>query len=165
MKNFAKTKRLWWIAILLCGAVDFAADRCLQGQGIERDKMPGQDAMQAVREIDDPNGGARWLLLDGNLHPGGPGWLVAIRNGDVVKTGANEAIVEPPLPVIVRGGERVIVEQQTKELQARFEAVALGPARSGEVLDVRLRINGRKMRVVALAPGRVLLRSFAEQRP
>jgi len=165
MKSFAKTKRFWRLALLWCGAADFVTAGCLHAQGIEAEGNPGRDAVEAMREIDDPEGGARWLLYDDGLHPGGPGRLVAIPKADAVKIGAKERTIEPPLRVIVRGGERVTVEQQTKELQARFEAVALGPARSGEELDVRLRINGRKMRVVALAPGRVLLRSFAWERP
>jgi hypothetical protein len=170
MKRFRNnSQRTWWIALLCCGALGLVSSRRIHGQGIEPNGNSVPGVTQAVREIDDLAGDTRWLLVQNSLLPGGPGRLVAIRkvyNAKLgAKVGAKDATVESPLPVIVRGGERVIVEQQTKKLEARFDAVALGPARCGDEFDVRLRIDGKKVRALAVAPGRVMLRSLGEERP
>lgn len=58
-----------------------------------------------------------------------------------------------PLPVI-RTGDRLIVEENTALVEARLEAVALGPAQPGSSFNVRLVAGGKIVRAVALGPGR-----------
>jgi hypothetical protein len=131
---------------------------------------PGLAQSQAggeiVREIDDPHSGARWLLMRSSDHPGGPGLLVLVESGrNPVRQG--QAAVEPleVLRPVIRAGERLIVEENTPVVEARLEAVALGPAVAGSVLDARLKIGGRVVRAVALGPGRAELQPQTEARP
>jgi hypothetical protein len=116
-------------------------------------------AGEIVREIDDPHTGARWLLMRDPSHPSGPGRLVlagVFRN----RLRPIEPGVEPPRPVIC-AGDRLVVEENTAVVEARLEAVALGPAVIGSLLDVRLKIGGKVVRAVALAPGRAALQMEA----
>jgi hypothetical protein len=126
-----------------------------------------QQAGEAVREIDDPHTGARWLLVRNPEHPGGPGRLVlveGVRNQPRQnKAGAGPSQAEPR--TVIRAGERLIVEESTPVVEARLEAVALGPAVTGSVLEARLRIGGRVVHAVALGPGRAALEPQAEARP
>ena len=71
---------------------------------------------------------------------------------------------EPLLPVI-RAGDRLIVEEHTAVVEARLEAVALGPAASGSPFQVRLTIGGKVVRAVALGPGRAAFAAETEARP
>jgi hypothetical protein len=132
-----------------------------------------QAPITAVREIDDPHTGARWLLLHDPSHPGGPGRLALtsdVQNVGPVRVKDREGfpnatvIAVPPRPVI-RGGDRLIVEENTAVVEARLEAMALGPAARGSSLQARLQIGGRVVRVVALGPGRAALASELEVRP
>ncbi len=114
---------------------------------------------QAVREIDDPTTGSRWLLVRDDECPGGPGRLVPV-GAPYKKSGQTHpgAQTEPSkiLPV-VRAGDRLIVEEHSAVVDARLEAVALGPAVTGSPLNVRLQIGGKIVRAVALGPGRATL--------
>jgi hypothetical protein len=125
--------------------------------------VPGE----GVREIDDPHTGARWLLMRDSSHPGGPGRMVQVKSvGDPVLQ--NKTAVEPhrvELRPVLHAGERLIVEEDTPLVEARLEAVALGPADLGSALDVRLKIGGKVVRAVALAPGRAVLQPETEARP
>jgi hypothetical protein len=116
---------------------------------------------EIVREIDDLHTGARWLLMRDPVHPGGPGRLVLVGGlRGIVRP--SEPGIEPLLPVI-HAGDRLIVEEHTAVVEARLEAVALGPAVIGSPLDARLKIGGNVVRVVAMAPGRAAF--LAEARP
>jgi flagella basal body P-ring formation protein FlgA len=66
---------------------------------------------------------------------------------------------------VIRAGESLIVEEHTSLVDARLEAVALGSALAGSAITVRLKIGGRVVRAVALAPGRAELQPQAEARP
>ena len=122
---------------------------------------------EIVREIDDPHSGARWLLERNADHPGGPGLLVLAEGGR--NPGRQDKARFEPSGVdprtVIRAGERLIVEENTPVVEARLEAVALGPAVIGSVLDARLKIGGRVVRAVALGPGRAELQPEAEARP
>jgi hypothetical protein len=122
---------------------------------------------EIVREIDDPHSGARWLLERNADHPGGPGLLVLAEGGR--NPGRQDKARFEPSGVdprtVIRAGERLIVEENTPVVEARLEAVALGPAVIGSVLDARLKIGGRVVRAVALGPGRAELQPQAEARP
>jgi hypothetical protein len=64
---------------------------------------------------------------------------------------------------IVRAGDRVVIEENTPIVEARLEAVALGPALIGSSFRARLSIGGYIVQAVALAPGRASLE--AQNRP
>jgi hypothetical protein len=108
-----------------------------------------------VREIDDPHNGDRWLLVRDPGHPAGPGRLLlvsAVRREPLnVRQAGPEA--KAPAPVI-RSGDRVIVEENTPVVEARLEAVAMGPAQPGSAFNVRLAVGGRVVRAIAVGPGR-----------
>lgn len=106
-------------------------------------------AATALREIDDPYLGTRWLLVKDAAHPGGPGRLV------LVPRGAAET-VEAATPII-HAGDRVLVEEHTAVVDSVLEAVALGPARAGGQFPARLKVGGRVLRVAAVAPGRAVI--------
>lgn len=108
-------------------------------------------AQPALREIDDPHSGLRWLLVRDATHPGGPGRLVEL-HGET----ALDRAPSPALPVI-HMGDRVRVEEHTRVADAIFDSVALGPAVKGAPLRLRLRIGGRIVRAIAVAPGRAAL--------
>jgi hypothetical protein len=120
-----------------------------------------------VREIDDPNTGARWLLLRDRSHPGGPGRLVLANEsgngGEPREPGAapNLAVATPA----VRSGDRLVVEESTAMVEARLDAVALGPAAIGSTVQARLAIGGKVVRAVVLAPGRAALQADTAVRP
>jgi len=122
---------------------------------------------EIVRTIDDPHTGARWLLMRDLSHPGGPGRLLLVEGaGD--RAAQNQPEMEPfraELRPVLRAGDRLIVEENTPRVEARFEAVALGPAELGSVLAVRLTLGGKVVRAVALGPGRAMLETGIEARP
>jgi hypothetical protein len=124
---------------------------------------------QVVREIDDPNSGARWLLMRDPEHPGGPGRLimVSILRKELRQDGFSGQAPDamPPPPPIIRAGEQVIVEENSPVVEARLEGVALNPAGVGSSLEVRLQIGGKVVQAVALAPGRATLQPETEPRP
>lgn len=115
-----------------------------------------------VREIDDRECGTRWLLLRDDRNPAGPGRLVLIQDAHPgrairpVSGAASEPAAAPQEPVI-HAGDRLVIEQETPEISARLEAVALAPAVAGKLFRARLVIGGKIVQAVALAPGRAAL--------
>ncbi len=105
-------------------------------------------------EIDDPNSGARWILY-GSAN-GGPGRWVLIAPSGIHADERGAIAPAMPRPVI-HGGDRIVLEEHTAVVDARLEAIALGPAAAGGELRVRIVIGGRIEPAVALAPGRALL--------
>jgi flagella basal body P-ring formation protein FlgA len=77
---------------------------------------------------------------------------------------ASEVIANPLQPVI-HAGDRVIVEENSPVVEARLEAVALGPAALGSALEVRLKIGGLVVRAIARGPGRAALQPEIGVRP
>jgi hypothetical protein len=140
-----------WLAAAACALS--ATGLCGQSSpGTRQAPEAGRAAAQAVREIDDPPVGRRWLLERDPLRPSGPGRLVAVAAG--ASPLAAEAAAALP---VVHAGERVIVEWNTPVIDARLEAVALNPAPVGAALSVRLVIGGHVVRARALGPGRAEL--------
>ena len=130
--------------------------------------QPDQAYGETVREIDDPHTGDRWLLLRDGSHPGGPGRLVLLgsRGIDARRErpgGSETASAQMPLTPVIHAGERLVVEEDTAVVSSRLEAVALGPAAVGAAFVVRLKIGGKLLLAVALAPGRAAYQ--AEARP
>jgi hypothetical protein len=127
--------------------------------------VPASAQVPAFREIDDPHSGARWLVVRDMEHPGGPGRLVPLgagqRHGNLPLNAPKLAAAAP----VIRAGDRIVVEEHTDVVDAVLEAVALGPAVEQGPLEARLRIGGRVVRVVALAPGRARLTAKGEARP
>jgi hypothetical protein len=138
-----------------------ATDKSNSGRGNSMDRQttgPGTTA-SIVREIDDPNNGARWLLLIVPHHPGGPGRLVladAVRN-EVLLSKTEVQRTETPLSPAIHTGERLILEEHSKVVDARLDAIALNPAAVGGTLRVRLVVGGQVVRALAVAPGTVVL--------
>ncbi len=161
------------LAMFLAAAALAARGRTAAAQTLKVTDGAPQAHITAVREIDDPCTGARWLLLQDPNHPGGPGRLVPasnIQNAGAVRVKDRDglpnatAIALPPRPVI-RGGDRLIVEENTAVVEARLEATALGLAARGSSFQARLQIGGKVVRVVAMGPGRAALASELEVRP
>jgi hypothetical protein len=120
----------------------------------------GEEALPArniVREIDDPHSGAVWLLLRNPNHPGGPGLLVlAAQEARSSARVANNHDQSPEALPVIHAGDLLIVEEHTAVVDARLEAIAISSAAKGAQLKARLKIGGKVVRVVALAPGRAV---------
>ena len=164
--------RLWLAAGFL--AASYAACSGTAGaQTTEFVEAVHAHPTQALREIDDLQTGERWLLLRDGVHPGGPGRLTLATglpdNGRV--DGKGRGAGAKPLAagsrprVAIRGGDRLVVEENTAVVAVHLEAVALGPAAPGGSLQARLEIGGKVVRVVALAPGRAELMPQTWGRP
>jgi len=111
----------------------------------------------AVKVIDDPHSGLRWLLVEDPDHPEGPGRLVALDshgNGAGVQNRAAKAARTQP---VIRAGEQVQVEEHSAVVESSLQAVALESAVRGGLLRVRLRVGGRVVEARALAAGRAAL--------
>jgi hypothetical protein len=120
-----------------------------------------------VREIDDPQTGVRWLLLQDANHPGGPGRLVQVSAEGSASGGTPVAgkSGEAPLHPIIHTGDRLLIEEHTAIADAQLEAVALSPAVVGSAFQARLKIGGKVVRVMALGPGRAAFQPNTEGRP
>jgi hypothetical protein len=66
---------------------------------------------------------------------------------------------------VIHAGDALIIEENSALVEARLEAVALGPAESGWAFNARLKIGGNVVRVVALGPGRAAFAPPTEARP
>ncbi len=126
----------------------------------------------ALREMDDPRTGGRWLLVRDATHPGGPGRMVltgpqpAAGQGPAKQSGVSiqPAPIMPgsgsilaPLPLVVHGGDALAVEERTAVVYVRLEAVAMEPAAEGSSLWARLKVGGKVVQVIALGAGRARL--------
>jgi hypothetical protein len=117
------------------------------------------------REIDDPTSRERWLLIRSTDHSGAPGNLILIPS-DRSPKGAGIFHQNQPLPApVIRAGDALILEEHTRIVDARLEAIALGPARTGAVLRARLKLGGRVVRAVASGPGSAIIAENTEQQP
>jgi hypothetical protein len=136
--------------------------------------VSGRAPGQLIREIDDPFNGARWLLVRDSEYPAGPARLLLVESGQVAMQQRGQVSAVGPasprselasLRPVIRPGDRLVVEENTAVVESRLEAVALGSAVAGGSLEVRLRVGGRVVRAVALAPGRAEFASMVEGRP
>jgi hypothetical protein len=126
-----------------------------------------QTSPEIFREIDDPNGGARWLLSRNLSHPGGPGEL-APTGGPSTRTQRSKSRALPAetmAAAVIHVGDRLILEEHSAVVEGRLEAVALGPAAVGSALRVRLTIGDKVVRARALAAGRAVLQTETGGRP
>ncbi len=114
-----------------------------------------------VREIDDPHNGDRWLLIRDSRHPGGPGLLRLVTYAGASSRQGNPEL-NTPAPII-HAGDSVIVEQSTLVMEARLEAIALGPAIAGSTLNLRLVLGGRVVRAVATGRNSAIYQGEAQR--
>ncbi|HTX74828.1 MAG TPA: hypothetical protein VMD29_01395 [Terracidiphilus sp.] len=127
-----------------------------------------------IREIVDESTGDRWLLVRNANCPAGPGRLVRVaasaparegfepsRGQDKSAAGAGDAQFHP----VIHSGDVLVVEERTAVVDARLEAVALGPAAVGSAFRARLKIGGRMVQAIALAAGRAELDREGETQP
>jgi len=142
------------------------------------DSAPGTAAGDVVKEIDDPENGNRWLLMRDPSHPSGPGLLrlagmpasrgleqqEGARHGEPAQASLPPTALEPaPVLPVIRAGDRIMVEQHTRVVDARLEAVAISPARAGAVFRARLLMGGGMIRAVAVAAGRATMAEETER--
>lgn len=157
-----------WMLLLATGQASGASTRPMQS-GKERAGAPEQ----AIREITDPVTGSVWLLVRDTMHPGGPGRLVAFQPGKAdmqqrTVRGMNDvapATLLPPPVRIIRGGDHIVIEENSTAVEIRLAGVALMPAIAGESFEARLDVGGRTVRVIALKPGRARLAAVTGVRP
>ncbi len=118
----------------------------------------GPPVQEVIRVIDDAQLGDRWLLLRDPERPGGPGRLVLDARQSDTQGHAKKDDTQPrESSPVIRAGDALIVEEHTAVVDARLEAIALSSAAKGAEVKARLKIGGRVVWVVALAPGRAIL--------
>ena len=124
---------------------------------------------EVLREIDDPQTGDRWLLMRNAAFPGGPARMVRIAvhgqridPAQLAASGVNDATLPQ---VVIRAGDKLLVEEHTAVVDAVFEARAVAPAAVGTEFEVRLTIGGMVVRAVATGPGRATIKSSSGVRP
>lgn len=112
----------------------------------------------AIRVIQDPHTGMRWLLERSPENPGGPGRMVLLSaDSKSPNNGIDPILVAAPIaPPVIRAGDRLTVEEHSAMADAQLEAVALGPAAEGAPLNLRLSIGGKVVRAIALGPGHAM---------
>lgn len=124
---------------------------------------PGGAPVHIVREIKDPHSGTRWLIIGNAQNPAGPARIeLASGIDDRVVDAKSEKTASS---LVIHVGDRVVLEEHTTVVESYFDAVALGPAVAGATLDLRLKIKGKVVRAVAIAPGKAVLDPFREERP
>jgi hypothetical protein len=146
----------------LAGLVWLAVSGIVSGQirGASRETV-----VRARRTIDESPTGSHWFLIRDSVHPAGPGRLVNAPTGRVDEASLvpDQNIapkvrdIRPPLQIVIRGGDALIVEDDDESAIVRLQAVALGPAAVGSEFQARLKIGGATIRVLALAPGRATI--------
>jgi hypothetical protein len=105
---------------------------------------------QVLREIDDPSTGDRWVLLRNLSDPAAPARLV-------LTTKDMPAEESPASALAIHAGDTLIVEDHTALADVRLEAVALSRATAGAEFTARLKIGGKVVHAVAVAPGKAVL--------
>jgi len=122
-------------------------------------------SQSAMREIDDPSTGERWVLSGDRIHPGGPGRWICIAMCAPARATArwngSQGASAPARALVIHAGDELIIEEHTAVADARLEAVAVGSAASGAGFRARLKIGGKVVEAVALEPGRAV---FAPQK-
>jgi hypothetical protein len=141
------------LGYVLLGASSIAA-----GQAAANAPLPvaSRQAPRILRELRDPATGAHWLVLSNDETPAGPGRLVpatAARRDRELR-----ASNERTAPVgVIQPGDRVVIEEHTPAADAYLEATAVDQAPAGRCFRARMKIGGKVVRAVALAPGRAAL--------
>jgi flagellar basal body P-ring formation chaperone FlgA len=117
----------------------------------------------APRALKDPSMiGSCWQLERNPEHPERPGrWLREPMRESCdsihdqrTSAGSQASQVRTHARPVIRSGDQLTLEENSKLIEARLQAVALESAVQGGILAVRLRTTGNVVRAVALAPGR-----------
>jgi hypothetical protein len=103
-----------------------------------------------VSERTDPGTGARWVLMRDAEHPAALAHWVLVEAG--VERAAGAGAEATGRKLMIRAGDKIVVEEQTSVMSAWLEATALTSAGSGGELRARLAIGGRVLAVRAIAP-------------
>jgi len=122
---------------------------CLSGAALSAysSEPPGGKNAQVVREIADPFTERQWVLARDEQHPGGPGRLYQVQNHLAARHSLSA------LCLAIRAGDRVLVDDRLTHGEAEFDGVAMDRAAAGAEFRVRLKLNEKIVRVVALGPG------------
>jgi len=130
-----------------------APGQCAQSGEVRA--CPGGAPVYVQREIKDPHSGTRWLIIRNAQHPAGPALITAEREN--TKPGPSSITGNRAPSAVIHGGDHVVVEEHTPVAESYLDGVALGAAIAGTAFDVRLKIGGKVVRAVAMAPGRAAL--------
>jgi hypothetical protein len=114
---------------------------------------------------EDPASGIRWRVAKDPSHPEWPARLVKVSDrascghwsAGPLTTQERRVTVGAAQRPIVRPGDSIVVSQDTRAVNAEFDATALSNGWPGDSIKVRLRFGGKVMRVKVTAPGRALL--------
>jgi hypothetical protein len=128
-------------------------------------------APNRARRISDPHTGMQWILERDPSNQGGPGRMVLDKDGSCDRTtataeqnvgflNASHRRQQPSIafaPVVIRAGDRLVLEEYRPQVETRLEAVALTSAAAGAEFIARLNFQGTIVHAVALEPGRATL--------
>jgi len=143
------------VAWLATGPVGLAQSR--------DDALAGSGPLPAGRRIVDPATGFIWVLLRSSSCTGCPGRLIPFASLGPRSAGAAEP---PQLPApVIRAGDLLLVDEASGPAKGSLTALASRPARAGELLNARLTVSGRQVRVIAQGPGRARLCPATEWQP
>ena len=123
---------------------------------------PANTSVHIHRQIRDPHSGAHWLVVSNPANPGGPGRVILENDAS---TAAGNADAKRVPVVAIHPGDKVLVEEHTATVEACLEAIAVDAAAIGSPIKARLKIGGKVVRAVAIAPGRAALVHPGEAQP
>ncbi len=149
IKQSEESSGLRWKSVL--GFMVFATLCATQSSLANAQGRDEGSSVRVLAEIDDAQLGTRWLLRSDPAHPGGPGVMMLSFYAKKPHSNASFSLVAAH-PVI-RGGDRLIVEERSPVVEARLEAIALGSATAGSSFRARLKIGGKIVRAIALGSG------------
>jgi hypothetical protein len=135
------------------------------GRAAELTPGAAQASGAMLGEIDDPWTGARWQMQRSEEYPAGPYRLRLVDAGHVPSV--NAVVVAKPAPPrpVIHPGDLLTVEEHTAVVDASLQAVAMGQAVVGEWLNVRLKLGGKVLQVMALGAGRAAFQAEPGGRP
>jgi len=156
-----ETRPAWrspWIGTCAAGLTFML---CLSRAGLcaQSNQFRSAKDNHVIRRIVDPFTGTKWVLTRDLLGRGGPGRL-SKETRTPVATSSRAA-----LPVVIRTGDRLAVEDRFPNGRGEFDAIALDRATEGSQFRVRLNVNGKIIRVMAVGPGRATIAREAEVAP
>src|SRR4051794_32726788 len=142
---------------LLVAAVAIAARA--QNHIVANEDAPAHAPVRNVRAMLDPHNGVQWLVMSDPDHPSGPGRMIVAR--DAGGSPSDFAAAKSKSLPVIHPGEKVVVEEHTATVDATLDAIAVDAAALGSRMHVRLKIGGKVLRAIAIAPGRALLLTAA----